>query len=69
MITQFKADRNEDVLKRQLRALAVKTINETIDDDNDDDDDDDEDEEDGDGKVADADEVRQLHLLTVDGYK
>ncbi len=54
MITQFKADRNEEVLKRQLRALAVKTINETIDDD------DEEEEEEENGKVADADQVREL---------
>lgn len=56
MITQFKADRNEEVLKRQLRALAVKTINETIDDD----DDDEEEEEEENGKAADADQVREL---------
>ena len=55
MITQFKADRNEEVLKRQLRALAVKTINETIDDD-----DEEEEEEEENGKAADADQVREL---------
>ena len=55
MITQFKADRNEEVLKRQLRALAVKTINETIDDD-----DDEEEEDEENGKAADADQVREL---------
>ena len=55
MITLFKADRNEEVLKRQLRALAVKTINETIDDDEDDDGE----EADGaNGQGADADQVR-----------
>ena len=60
MITLFKADRNEELLKKQLRALAVKTINETIDDD-----DDDEGEEAGGGAgigqgADDADQVRGL---------
>ena len=33
VIKKFKQDRNEEALKRALRALAQKTINETIEED------------------------------------